>query len=668
MAPQDIGAERDEDEEAERALLAAFLFRSPERQLVAGEQNGLTLGEVQRSLSAWLRSLTGRDFRLAAADPPSTDGTDIFLPRAVPAPREDTDQTLFRCMGLVQLGLVHFGLLDSPGVLLEIYRDWVLRSCYHLLACHYTVGRWSAIFPGIAVDFHALKHSHKPAIMRVNLTVVPGDGMPAAFRPLYHGLVSGFHGDDVGSIGEPARVAVQAVDKLLANPESRSLHQRSRAAPLVLAGQARKLREHFRRLRLGPPPIPYFCGILRPEWVLALRERDPEWEGAWKKGSSPLRQLRAAQALAPSIPDLPTPPGASLRGLLRKGIRRALQGPGDPAELAKAPAYGVLRDEHQAQQRGHHAAQTWSPDTPIQELLAEEQREDDDGTEYDEWSHEDGVYRVAAVRVVERPATSGPLAAYQQLVEANRRPISEIRRRFEALRLDERWLHAQADGSEIDLDRAIQAICDVKAGQDPDPRIFMRFQRERQQVAILTLVDLSGSTQGRVIHLEQEALILFAEGLRTLSFPHAFYGFHNTTPGQCLMERIKAFDEFYDESVFRRLGNLRPGGGTRMGAFIRHATALLAHLPQSRRVMMVLSDGRPEDRGEYRGDYGINDTAMAVWEARRAGVHVHCISMDPHEESHHYLERIFGRGRFLALAQVEQLPQRLPEVFRDLIG
>ena len=207
----------------------------------------------------------------------------------------------------------------------------------------------------------------------------------------------------------------------------------------------------------------------------------------------------------------------------------------------------------------------------------------------------------------------------------------------------------------------------MAAGQDPDPRVFKRYQRQRQQVAILTLVDLSGSTQGHTIHLEQEALVLFAEGLRCLRFPHAFYGFHNDGAQACWLERIKGFEDGYEEATLKRMASLQPGGATRMGAFVRHAAMLLERQPQSRRILLVLSDGRPEDRDPYRGAYGLRDTAMAVQEAARLGVRCFCISLDAGHDAPDYLARVFGVGHFLALQKVDQLPQRLPEVFRHLI-
>ncbi len=677
VRPSDIGA--DEDEEFERALLAGFLFESPKRQLVSGEDNGTTLPQLQRALAAYLRMVSGIDVVIAASDPPATDGRTLFLPRAVPAPVEPGDHALYRAMGLVQLGLLRFGLLEGERLLGDLYRDWVLRSCYHLLACQVVLDRWAAAYPGLAQDFAGLRPMDKAGIMRINLTEVPREGMPAGFLPLYQGLTTSLNWGEAGPDGEPARQAVAAARALTRGsataPRGEPPTAREQAeARAVLLGHANKLRQAFKRLRLGPPPLPYFVGILRPEWILAHGARDQQAENAWREGPTPLRQLRAAQARDGALPgSIPEPERrrTGLRSRLKQRLGRALQGPGDPDELRKAPAYGVLRDEHQDRRRDQAGGvPRWSPDTPVEAMLAAADAalpQAEEGTPYDEWDEPAGVYRVGATRVIERPAAVGPLSSYEKLVAANGRRIAEIRRQFEILRLEERWLHGQLDGSELDLDRAVSAVCDMAAGQDPDPRVFKRYQRQRQQVAILTLVDLSGSTQGHVVHLEQEALVLFAEGLRTLRFPHAFYGFHNDGPERCWFERIKAFEEGYDETVLKRMANLQPSGATRMGAFLRHGAALLAKRPQGRRILLVLSDGRPEDREPYRGAYGLRDTAMAVQEAAKLGVHCFCISLDGGHDAPEYLAKVFGPGRFLALKQVEALPRRLPEVFARLI-
>jgi len=311
-----------------------------------------------------------------------------------------------------------------------------------------------------------------------------------------------------------------------------------------------------------------------------------------------------------------------------------------------------------------------APSVPLPDLATTEEgaRPQDDGSRaYDEWDDAQGAFRVGATRVVEVEAPPGPLESYSRIVEANQAEIRAVRRRFAALAAEERWLHGQPDGTEIDVNRAVAALADIAAGHTPRPDWYLRFQRRRQSVAILTLVDLSGSTQGNVIRLQQEALVLFAEGLAAVGFPHAFYGFSNHGARDCRFQRIKGWEEPLGEPVHKRLGNLRPGGSTRMGAFVRHAAWELGRRPEARRVLLVISDGRPHDRDGYVGEQAVADTALAVLEARRLGVHLHCISLDAHETAEGYLRRIFGPGRYLLIDRLDALPERLPEVFRAMV-
>ncbi|MEC7241200.1 MAG: hypothetical protein VXW32_08160, partial [Myxococcota bacterium] len=615
------------EDEVERAYLRDFLFGNPPRQL-GTEDSGTALYELQRRLEAWLRMVSATPFELTGGSPSGTDLQRIFVPPALPLPvRSRSDAALYRVMGLIQLGLIEHGFLHDRALLGELYRDWTLRSTYHLLAAQWILQHYIRRFPGIENDLRRVSAMESAGKLRVNLTEVPRDGIPNAFTPLYDGLTIGLNWNTDSPDGLAAERAVDAVRQ---TPEPAG-------ALLVVSGQARRLRDEFMSRRLGPPPLPEVVGLIRPEWILGEEARQQEAGQDWREGQLPLRRLKQA------IKDRKA---AAIGSRLREKIRQKMALPPEES-IRDMPAYGPARDAARAA-----AVQTkerrFTPSADVSSFTqgGGEDLPDSEGQAHHEWDASRGAYRIAAVRVLSPAANSGPLENYQRICEQQRREIALVRRRFAALRVEERWVGRQPDGPELDMASAIRAYCDIHAGKEPAQEIYRKFIRQRRDLCVMTLVDLSGSTKGSVLYEQQRAIVLFAEALSTLDLPHAFYGFNGTGAQDCRLSRIKGFDEHYEDPVLRRLGNLRAEGGTRLGAHIREASRLLALRPQARRLLLLLSDGKPEERGEYRGRYGVRDSEMAVAEGRPNGIQVHCISLDPAEEAPTYLTRIFGPGRF----------------------
>ena len=128
---------------------------------------------------------------------------------------------------------------------------------------------------------------------------------------------------------------------------------------------------------------------------------------------------------------------------------------------------------------------------------------------------------------------------------------------------------------------------------------------------------------------------------------------------------VKTFAEHTTDAVRRRIAALDADGYTRVGAAVRHATAALARQPTARRLLLLLSDGKPNDVDDYEGPYGIEDARQAIAEARAQHVDVFCLTVD--REAPRYAPRIFGRAGFAVLKRPDQLPKVLIDVLRRLI-
>jgi nitric oxide reductase NorD protein len=118
-------------------------------------------------------------------------------------------------------------------------------------------------------------------------------------------------------------------------------------------------------------------------------------------------------------------------------------------------------------------------------------------------------------------------------------------------------------------------------------------------------------------------------------------------------------------AVERRIGALKPGYYTRIGAAVRHAAAELAGQPQRKKLLLVLTDGKPNDVDHYEGRFAVEDTRKAVREARRLGVAVFGVTIDADAQS--YFPTLFGRGGYAIVGNIRRLPAALPAIYRQLV-
>ncbi|MCK7582705.1 MAG: hypothetical protein MZV65_48845 [Chromatiales bacterium] len=150
--------------------------------------------------------------------------------------------------------------------------------------------------------------------------------------------------------------------------------------------------------------------------------------------------------------------------------------------------------------------------------------------------------------------------------------VRHLRRTFEAMRDEDRLLKRQIHGDNVDFDALVEALADVRSGSEMSDRLFTRLHRTERNIAVVFMVDMSGSTKGWINDAERESLVLLCEALETLGDRYAIYGFSGMTRKRCELYRIKRIDEPYGEEVKARISGIRPQDYTRMGFAIRHLT------------------------------------------------------------------------------------------------
>lgn len=288
---------------------------------------------------------------------------------------------------------------------------------------------------------------------------------------------------------------------------------------------------------------------------------------------------------------------------------------------------------------------------------------------YPEWNFKTRSLDPQRTRILESLAK--PAETILPRGPAARRRIEKVRRRFEALRPRRRMLSRQSEGSELDLDEVVRALADRRAGGPVSDRLYRDARNEERDLAVAVLLDASRSTESAVhgkpvISVAREALEALARGLDACGDQVALYSFSSVRRDRVFVDICKAFDEPFGPQVDARIAGLKPGFYTRLGAAIRHVSFRLSERPNARKLLLVITDGKPNDIDHYEGRFGIEDTRMAVQEARRLGQAVFAVTVD--EQARAYLPYLFGRAGYAMAPASDRLIDALPAIYRHIVA
>ncbi|WP_374318086.1 nitric oxide reductase activation protein NorD [Aquabacterium sp.] len=248
-----------------------------------------------------------------------------------------------------------------------------------------------------------------------------------------------------------------------------------------------------------------------------------------------------------------------------------------------------------------------------------------------------------------------------------------MRRRLESLRALPRWERGHVVGERLDVDAWVRWQAECGAGGDvplDEPRAFLRPRREDRSLATLLLADLSLSTDAwasqdaRVIDVIRDALYVFGQAMDGLGDPFEMLGFSSVRREHVRVHALKRFGERWSDVSRDRVGAIKPGYYTRMGAAIRYATQVLETRTERQRLLLLLTDGKPNDLDHYEGRFGLEDTRHAVQAARRAGLVPFCITID--EQAADYLPFLFGQRGYALVHKPQDLVSRLTQIVGQL--
>lgn len=693
------------DEHGEATARKFFASIDPRVMEEIDRRRGLKLKDISRVLGLYVEGLAGRPLALRAAPEPYTDGSAIFLPaslRVYPEPEENF--LLYKVMATRMCGQLRYGSLDlrldrvpkllasvkrryqraiTPGqagleAFLELFPEPRLAADIYGVVDGYRVDqRLRRDFPGLAKDLKqagrlALKRrprlealSDAAAVLELLLKRLAGSkeqggltGRAAEALERCHILVRDFIGPDC----EPGDVAGMTAELYAI------------AAPLD--GTYEPLEPLAFQARLRPDLVSRV--ILDAETGLAEAVRDAARELAARDADP-----NAADTQDATLPFAHDRVG-ELEGLdyLGEEEQENLGGGGeyliverrllDPPDELMAEVIEMLGDLgeipperlERALELGGRRFRARVPAAITEEQVDLDAADTAGAIFYDEWDYRMERYRRRWCALREQEGLAGDPDQVAEILRRRSGVVSLLRRQFEMFRAENRLLKRQKEGEEVDIDALVEALADIHAGVTPSEQLYTRTEKRERNLATAFLVDMSGSTAGWVMEQEKEALVLMCEALDQLKDRYGIFGFSGNTRARCDFYVIKGFNETYGETVKARIAGMDARDYTRMGPPIRHLTRIMERVEARTRLMVILSDGKPEDYDQYRGEHGIEDTRQALIEAKRKGIGSFCITID--DEAPDYISHMYGESHYLILNDIAQLPGRLPDIYRRL--
>ncbi len=294
----------------------------------------------------------------------------------------------------------------------------------------------------------------------------------------------------------------------------------------------------------------------------------------------------------------------------------------------------------------------------------------DKGLPYPEWDYREARYKRNWSWVQEKMLGESNMAETQRLMKQYSNALKRLKKAIQSQKPTRMAPKVQQlDGDDMDLNAVVTYVAEKVAGRSPRPAIYRRREMRQREIAVTLLADMSTSIMqhlpeggGRLVDRVRAGVLLFAESMEEVGDNYAIAGFCSKYRDNVSYYTIKNFDQPLSEEVRSQIGGMSGRLATRMGAAIRHATRRFEGIESRRRLLLILSDGRPEDYDDG-GDrrYLHEDTRMAVKEAVAKGVHPFCITVDT--MANQYLPQIFGPGHYLVLDHINSLPKKLPEIY-----
>lgn len=627
-------------------------------------EGGLRLLDVRGRLQPYVNGLAGRELPLITADLPSTDGESIYLPGEIGLfATQEENFLLYKLMVSFQWACLHSGTFATPAHLplrrkgahpldcffSEFTNPGNARCLYHYFETARILRVLQSELPGLMRQVRPLlaglapQSSSVPGLLsRLQCGLLqdlwPEHGASATVDEARQWLAS-FHDN-----GAENRASLEAVRSLMPLIDEENLEA---TPPLIFQGKLRlqemrnlglrqKTEKELRLMQVGQLPP-----VVQPQ------NNDAANNSGGRQQQDAAMIIDVETALEQLPPFMHS----------QMNIESALPPPPPPQNNEPKQSATTANTANATEGRGGQVFATQSQG-------GGEGLEHREPIVYDEWDYRRKGFRKNWCVVSEKELQPVQNSFIDKTLTQYRGQIRRLRHQFERLQTSERFVRRQREGNDIDFDALVESMSDAAAGRPPSDRLFIRLAREQRDIAVYFLVDMSNSTAGWVGQSIKEALVLICEAMEVLNDRYGIYGFSGMRRLRCEVFPVKRMEERYSATVRQRISAIGPREYTRMAPAIRHMSSLFAQVEAKVRLLIVLSDGKPEDYDDYKGDYAIEDTRHALLEAKAKGIHPFCITID--RQAHEYMDHMYGEVNYIFIDKINQLPARMSEIYRAL--
>lgn len=211
-----------------------------------------------------------------------------------------------------------------------------------------------------------------------------------------------------------------------------------------------------------------------------------------------------------------------------------------------------------------------------------------------------------------------------------------------------------------------------RAEQLGDGRIFERREREAAgDLSVDILLDASNSQKDRQETVSSQGYII-AESLTRCGIPCRVCSFCSMT-GYTI---IRVFRDYTENAQNARIFDFVSNGCNRDGLAVRVMTELMKRAPYEHRLLIILSDVKPNDVSrmpadgedrfvDYSGEAGVTNTASEVRKARAEGISAVCVFTGEDEDL--ASARLIYGGDFARIQSMDMLAETVGKLILNCI-